>query len=77
MIGPSGVPSGISFTEIEAYARLLGFDDLDDRVTLVHFVKVCDYSWMTETAKRRGTGGGTEQHAKGGGRLPRNGNRRP
>ncbi len=76
MIGPNGAPSGIAFSEIEAYARLLGFDDLDDRVSLVHYVKVCDYAWMTETGKRRGSGGGAKQHTSSGSRLPGDGNRR-
>lgn len=40
-------------TEIEAYSRLFGFDDFQDRVDLVHYVLVCDATWRIEMQKRR------------------------
>lgn len=39
--------------ELDAYARLFGFDTLEDRTDLVHFVKVCDATWLAEMQKRR------------------------
>ena len=66
MIGPNGIPSGIALSEIEAYARMFGFDSLEDRFDLMHYVMVCDRLWLEEMMKRRPKqGAGTVKHAKG------------
>lgn len=39
-------------SEIEAYSRLFGFDGFEDRVDLVHYVKVCDSAWIEQMKKR-------------------------
>lgn len=51
-MGANGVPSGIPLSEIEAYARMFGFDSLADRFDLMHYVRVCDQTWLKEIAKR-------------------------
>lgn len=59
MIAPNGQPSGIALSEIESYARMFGFETLDDRFDLMYYVKVCDDTWLQEMNKRRkpvGTG---------------------
>lgn len=54
MIHPNGTPGGIPLSEIETYARMFGFDEtLEDRFDLMHYVKVCDDTWISEMTKRR------------------------
>ena len=65
ILGPDGTPSGIALTEIESYSRMFGFDSLDDRVELVHFVKICDDAWLAEVNKRRTPVGGSGKHSSG------------
>ena len=66
IIGPNGHPSGIAITEIKAYARMFGFDSLEDRFDLMHFVKVCDDAWMQQAEKRRPKeNGAAGKHVKG------------
>jgi len=63
MIAPNGQPSGIALSEIESYARMFGFETMDDRFDLLHFVKVCDDIWLKEVNKRRTkTGGNPGKH---------------
>ena len=66
MIGPNGIPSGIALSEIEAYARMFGFDTLEDRFDLMHYVMVCDRTYLGELEKRRPKqSGGTVKHTPG------------
>ncbi len=58
-IGPNGTPSGIPLSEIESYARMFGFDDLEDRFDLMHYVRICDDVWLSEIKKRSPKPGGT------------------
>ena len=62
IIGPNGQPSGIALSEIESYARMFGFETLDDRFDLMHFIKVCDDTWLTELNKRRKPVGNPGKH---------------
>lgn len=40
-------------SEIEAYARMFGFDTLEDRFDLMYYVMECDRCWLEEMRKRR------------------------
>lgn len=62
MIGSNGNPSGIALSEIESYARMFGFASLEDRLDLVHYVKICDDAWLNEVNKRRKPVGGPGKH---------------
>lgn len=53
MFRPDGSPSGLLLSEIESYSRIYGFWSFDDRTDLVHYVKVCDATWLAEMKKRR------------------------
>ena len=64
ILGANGTPSGIPLSEIESYARVFGFDDLEDRLDLVHFVKICDDAWLAEVNKRRKPVGNAGKHTK-------------
>lgn len=63
MIAPDGSPVGISLLEIEAYARMFGFDTLEDRHDLLHYVKICDHAWLEEVKRRQSAR--TVKHPKG------------
>lgn len=52
IIGPNGAPSGIPLSEIESYARMFGFSNLEDRFDLMHYVRICDDVWLSEVKKR-------------------------
>ena len=66
MIGPNGIPCGIPLSEIESYARMFGFDTLEDRFDLMQYVRACDDAWLTEMQKRRPKQSGNPvKHAKG------------
>lgn len=62
MIGANGTPSGIPLSEMESYARMFGFGSLEDRLDLVHYVKICDDAWLTEVNKRRKPVGNPGKH---------------
>jgi|AVFP01.1.fsa_nt_gi hypothetical protein len=53
MVGPSRSLCGISVSEIEAYANLLEFNTIQDRLDLLTYVKFCDAVWLEEMEKRR------------------------
>jgi hypothetical protein len=65
MIGPNGQPSGIALSEIESYARMFGFETLDDRFDLMNYIKVCDDTWLAEMNKRRKPVGNSGKHTTG------------
>jgi len=65
MMGGNGTPSGIALSEIESYARMFKFDSLEDRLDLVHYVKICDDAWLTEVNKRREPIANARKHAPG------------
>ena len=65
IIGPNGQPSGIPLSEIESYARMFGFETLADRFDLMHYIKVCDDTWLSEVNKRRKPVGNPGKHTKG------------
>jgi len=65
IMGPNGTPSGIALSEIESYSRMFGHDSLEDRLDLVHYVKICDDAWLTEVNKRRKPVGNAGKHPPG------------
>uniref|UniRef100_A0AAU7VGH1 Uncharacterized protein n=1 Tax=Dinoroseobacter phage vB_DshS_R26L TaxID=3161158 RepID=A0AAU7VGH1_9CAUD len=65
MMGANGTPSGIPLSEMESYARMFGFGSPEDRLDLVHYVKICDDAWLTEVNKRRKPVGNPGKHTPG------------
>lgn len=53
ILGPNGAPGGIPLSEIESYARMVGFESLEDRLDLMHYIRICDDAWLGEVGKRR------------------------
>ena len=73
IIGDEGVPSGIAMSEIESYCRMFGFDSLEDRFDLMHYIKFCDSIFLEEVGKKRSAR--AKQRPTSGGRQPRRGTR--
>ncbi len=50
-----GGPAPIPLTEIEAYCRLTGVDEMDDVADLLYQVRRLDGVWLEETGKKTAT----------------------
>lgn len=63
----NGNPNAIPLSEILAFCNLFGYDTLEERHSVLKFVRVCDKTYLDEKGARNGnnTKSRSRQHGRG------------